>query len=247
MNLVATIANGNNFEQLFSISRRYMENYADKIGADFLVLKENGNHANPGYRKFDISEYLDMYDRIMYLDIDIIVANDTPNLFEIVPADAIGMFRENGAVPMVEYWTRHDLLKIFGKYRVKYIEAVGIDAFNKMFPMWESLICRNNIDYFNSGVVIYSREHRHIFELPHVEIGHPRYEQTYFNILLAKHNAKMFHLDVRYNRMNGWEMFNRAHLVPSYDSCYLLHAAGSLDKIYDMEHYIYLLKEKKRI
>ncbi len=78
--------------------------YAEKIGADFLVLDESvdckeavGGIGN-GVYQYRIMKHYDLhehYDRILHLDSDMLLAPTCPDLFATVPYDSIGTIYED--------------------------------------------------------------------------------------------------------------------------------------------------------
>ncbi len=70
----------------------FLKYYANKIGADFIILNNVViNGTVPHYEKFQLYDLLEIYDRILYIDIDVIVTEKCPNLFDIVPIDSFGI------------------------------------------------------------------------------------------------------------------------------------------------------------
>jgi alpha-N-acetylglucosamine transferase len=77
-----------------------IENYAKKIGVDLIIqnrslIKHKLYSAH--LEKFNIKELLDHYNRILYVDNDILIKKNTPNIFEIYKdEDSIYMLDEVG-------------------------------------------------------------------------------------------------------------------------------------------------------
>ena len=95
MNLVLTISIGDIYTQMSQLTHPSIEQYAKRIGADYLCVdKKQISETSPHWEKFQIDLLLDKYDRILYLDTDLIVRDDCDNLFEIVPEDCLGVFNE---------------------------------------------------------------------------------------------------------------------------------------------------------
>lgn len=93
MNLVLTICIGEHFQSIAAITHQSISNYARKIEADFMVITEQ-KHSTPHWEKFRIFELLNKYERIIYIDTDVLIKHDCPDLFKIVPKDMIGAFNE---------------------------------------------------------------------------------------------------------------------------------------------------------
>ena len=88
---IITICIGEKYEQLALLTHPTIQAYADKIGAEFIVIKDRIYPAEVpvGYEKLRLGKYLETYDRIIFLDTDLIVRPDTPNLFDFVPEGMI--------------------------------------------------------------------------------------------------------------------------------------------------------------
>jgi len=93
MNLVLTIAIGSLYQEMAGITHPSINRYATKIGAEFKVITEQ-NHISPHWEKFEIYNLLSTYERILYVDTDVLISGDCPDLFKIVPKNMIGAFNE---------------------------------------------------------------------------------------------------------------------------------------------------------
>ena len=141
---VVTAATGRKGRELLEVSGPLMRAYADRIGADFVTLTKR----HPSYAlsvKWGIRRVLEHYERIIFLDADILVPADAPDLFDLCRPSDIGASDElpwlTMANPKVldEYqWVRTGQ----GKHRVP---------------------CSQ---YFNSGVIVASRYHADLFGPP---------------------------------------------------------------------------------
>jgi alpha-N-acetylglucosamine transferase len=76
-----------------AVTHQSISRYAKNIEADFLVIT-NLTHATAHWEKFRIYDLLNRYERILYIDTDVLIKRDCPNLFDIVPKDMIGAFNE---------------------------------------------------------------------------------------------------------------------------------------------------------
>lgn len=180
---VISIAIGENFVNLSDITWPRFKSYAEKINADFIGITEKKvSITSPHWEKFQIYNYLNDYDRILYLDCDILIRKDADNLFDIVPYDQIGMFNESP----------------FTDNRGYSIEK-GSEDYNIKGFKWDGL-------YYNSGVMVLSKEHRFLFKKPQREIFN-FFEQTYINLMVQKHEIKVFNLNYKYNRMSCLDQF----------------------------------------
>lgn len=95
-NAIVTITIGDKYKEIASRTHTSMKQYANKIEADFIVITEQRiNKTTPHWEKFQLYDILGIYDRVIFLDTDIIVREYCPNIFNIVPYDSIGAMNEH--------------------------------------------------------------------------------------------------------------------------------------------------------
>lgn len=197
---VVTITIGKEFEALASITHASIKAYAQKINATFLQL--NSCSTTPHWEKCLFYDLLNEYDRIIYLDTDIIVRQDTPDLFQLVPYNKIGAFNE------AKFTDRnYVLVEVSQAYKVK-------------LENW-------NGKYYNTGVMVISKCHKKYFKRPLEEYCH-FYEQSYLNLQFAleeqtreKGKELMFDLPYIYNRMTCLDVSGEERYAS-----YIIHYAG---------------------
>ncbi len=213
-NLVLTIAVGDVYQKIAKITHPSIMAYAEKIGADFICVDKKSNTSTPHWDKFSqIFTLLNKYERILYIDTDIIIRDDCPNLFEIVPKSELGLFNER---PFTS--DRHLSL-------IESCKDYGIIINN-----W-------NGKYYNTGVMVISRQHKQLFKKPEKEIFN-FYEQGYFNANLAKilesagNELTVYDLPYQYNRMTCMDKFTGEERFASH----IIHYAGypSLEFVYSL-------------
>jgi hypothetical protein len=138
--LIITIAVGDKYGEMLEISRPLMEAYATRCGADFVALT-NPTQKWWGLEKFRVKQFQQHYERAIFFDADLLIKPETPDLFEIVNAAKIGIHNDNLYNPgNTEGWLvneRSALLNSQGVHLADYSEPV----------------C------FNTGVVVFSRDH----------------------------------------------------------------------------------------
>jgi hypothetical protein len=197
--LVLTLTFGEKYENIASLTHPTLKSYSDKIGADFKVIRErklSTEHIH--FEKFQIYDLLLQYERIIFIDSDIIVRDDAPNLFDIVPYNMLGAFNEgfldrSGAMSMICQ---------------KYGQPLKED--------WDG-------SYYNTGVMVVSRIHRGLFKVPvnqHV-IGE-FYEQDYLNMKIYADKVKMHSLEYIFNRMSSMDKY----VGENRHASYFIHYAG---------------------
>ncbi|MDP1711129.1 MAG: glycosyltransferase family 9 protein [Candidatus Nanopelagicaceae bacterium] len=198
--LVLTIAMGDLYRRFGEVTHPSIKAYADKIGADFLVIdKQKISQTTPHYEKFQIYELLNKYDRILYLDTDLIVRPDCPDLFQLVPPDQLGAFNEGSFADR------------------SYAMMAGREGYGIQLKKW-------NGRYYNTGVLVVSRRHKQLFKKPEVE--KPIFwEQTWLNMLIAKEEVEVFQLPYRFNRMTVLD----APTGEERHASYIVHYAGAPD------------------
>lgn len=202
MNLVLTIRQGDVYSSIAKLTHPTIKAYADKIGADFICISEKKiAETTPHWEKFQIFDLLVFYNRILFVDTDIIIRDDCPNLFDIVPENKLGVFNE---APFTDR-SKELLIDCCKEYK-------------------ETLLNWNG-EYYNSGVMVISRSHRFLFKKPELEYCN-FYEQTYLNMRIAKEisqgNLDVFELEYKFNRMCCMDRF----LGESRSASYIVHYAG---------------------
>jgi lipopolysaccharide biosynthesis glycosyltransferase len=175
--------------------------YASKIRADCIVIdKQKLSTIYPHYEKYQIHDLLKVYDRILYLDSDVIVKPDCPDLFELVPENKFGILDEA------------DNNKIYVKF---YESILNLSKkYNISLSNWDQKI------YYNTGVMVISKIHDWLFlNKPKEEIIDMwyAYEQSYLNMMIISKNVEIYKLNYKFNKMPRF-------CIDEY--CYIVHYAG---------------------
>jgi len=187
---------GDAYRKMGEYTHPTLKRYADRIDADFMVIDES-NSTSPHWEKFQIFHLLNKYERIIYFDTDIIVRDDCPDLFGIVPKDKLGAFNE---APFTDGRT-------ISMYEV-------CKSYDTTLPQW-------NGKYYNTGVMVISRTHKHLFKKP-VEEHFNFYEQGYLNLQIVKQEVSMYDLRYEFNRMTCMDILTGEERFASY----IIHYAG---------------------
>lgn len=118
---------------------------AERWGAEYVeITRPLFGWREPWWEKLNLDQHAAAYERVVYLDRDVVVRADCPNLFELVPEDAIG-----GVASEQE---GHSLLH---------------HIIPKMQPLCDLLGTQLDFptEYINSGVLVFSpRRHLQVFE-----------------------------------------------------------------------------------
>jgi len=204
MNCILTLAIGEPYDKLADLTHPSIKAYAKKIGADF-VCADKTTCTSPHWEKFNqIYLLLNKYERILYIDTDIIIRDDCPNLFDIVPVRQLGLFNE---APFTVHNREISIIEACKSYGIK-------------LKGW-------NHKYYNTGVIVLSRQHKFLFKKPEKEIFN-FYEQGYFNAILAKkleshgNELSVHELDYKFNRMTCMDQLTGEERFASY----MIHYAG---------------------
>lgn len=199
---VVSLVIGKEAYQLAEYTRLYIQKYANKVEADYIEINEfNAKEVKvktAHYAKLYLREILKKYDRAIFFDIDIIVDENTENLFDIVPKDKLGIFEEGK-----HFKERKEQFFYFaGQWN-----AISNNKFK--IQEWDSR-------YFNTGVMVLSKKHSIIFENPEHEVNH-FFEQSYLNMNISKYKVDVFELDKKFNAMT---------FMKDYQKCNVSHYSG---------------------
>ncbi|MGZ9897184.1 glycosyltransferase [Shewanella gaetbuli] len=171
------------------------EQYGKKVGADVIVSSElhyklNVNNkkfvASPAWsEKLYIAELLKEYDRVLYLDADMLVTPWAEDIFEkYSQLDTVYMFNEGAFIDRSSQATQIN-------------DVLG----NVSWP-----IIDNKMQYFNSGMILISRQtglfdNASAAEMQQICNEVKFYDQTYINYLIRRDNIKSVQVDKAFNRM----------------------------------------------
>lgn len=197
-NLVLTIAMGDAYQKMARITHPSIRAYAERIGAEFMCIDvQKVSQTTPHWEKFQIFDLLNDYERILYVDTDIIIRDDCPSLFDEVPPLKLGAFNE---APFT-IRSKEMMIDIARQY-------------GTTIPSWDG-------KYYNTGVLVISRKHKYLFKKPAQE-HFSFYEQSYLNMQIAKQSVDMFDLHYKFNRMTCMDKVTGEERFASY----VIHYAG---------------------
>ena len=178
--VLVTVSLGKIYNELISpLTHPTLEDYAYRMGADFFVIEDRklDETYQEFWEKLRMRDLLDQYDRVLFMDSDIIVHPRAPSLFDLVPLDCLGMTNEGYLQSISD--KEHEL-KDFCKQA-----GIKMSFRSTRFPDWDGR-------YWNVGVILFGQEHRSIFSDPPVFITHKYPEQAWVNIQIARLRPKMF-------------------------------------------------------
>jgi lipopolysaccharide biosynthesis glycosyltransferase len=204
---VVTIVVGSYAERMAQATNPFMRAYANKCDAEFIVLQiPRFQHLGQlYYEKFQLYSLFEKYERILYLDNDVLVSPLSPDLFELTPADHFAACAE-------ETWSR------FPECKRAILAELGDIPWN--YP------------YFNAGVMLASHSQREVFNPAHPALQRwatdhvrQRYpyqgdDQTYFNYRVNELQLPMIDHGFRFNHTRS---ISQTH---TRFSSYFIHYAG---------------------
>jgi hypothetical protein len=166
--------------------------------------------------KFCIHELLrKKYERVAFIDADIIIREDSPNIFDVVPADELGIFNEGEVIPQRNICIR----EVMNVYSQEIMQTYGVKK-----------LTYDGRSYYNTGVMVCSRGHRSIFNVTE-EIKPLRYhfgEQTFLNFKIMMSKFQVFPLSYKFNRMSCMDSILGVSRLDSY----FVHYAGDGEHLF---------------
>ena len=180
-----------------------LKEYANRCGADFLVIRDMYKDFHIHYRILKFYELFDEYDEIYSIDTDTIIKKNCPNIFEVVPVNyyIASVFEDVGSRKNDRRSRIRAVQKKFGD--------VGYDR-----------------DYINTGSALFRKESKEIFNAKDSNsvwngLGFDDVELWY---KIHKLGFKVYELPIVYNYMSlfqeSWSGFK------SRGEAFVIHYAG---------------------
>lgn len=194
-------------QNFFDIVRPSFENYCKKHNLDLIINREERVKHNVKMRirgmfeRFQIYNLLDRYDRVCYVDSDIYIKNNSPNIFDVVPEKKLGI----------------------------YCESVDVNRGAFIGHMKNHFKLNDDIKlYYNSGVMVTSRIHKSMFSVEQlnkffnkpgiVAGGWP--DQDYINYYILRKGVSVYDIGYKFNYL--YNNLKESKLSESY----FIHFAG---------------------
>jgi lipopolysaccharide biosynthesis glycosyltransferase len=217
--LIFTIVSGSNFSSIAEeLVLPRMRKYAEKVGADFLQISNSDGYISPFFKRLDIYEFLNTWERVIYLDADIIIKDNASDLFDYVPEDELGLFDET--VLLERDWNHPENVTFLERYNEQLITA------------GESPLLPNawNGKYYNTGVIVASTKHKILFTPHNIlhPIDIPDWDQDYINYLLVLLKMNVFDIGHNFNAIHWWRKCPFLNCTNS--NIQFIHAAGNKNR-----------------
>ena len=100
--LLITVATGDSFRELLRYTGTLMEAYAKRIDADFFAITKPSQQWW-GLEKFRVQPFAQSYERTLYIDADVFLTEETPDLFDVVPSGHVSMHDDWSQLPSFEW------------------------------------------------------------------------------------------------------------------------------------------------
>lgn len=201
---IVTLTIGDKFQRMAELTHPTIKRYADRIGADFVVISERKwPEYHIDYEKFQFRNLLLKYDRIHFIDTDCIVREDCPNLFQIVKPTEFGAFCEGTFIP-----ERMQALE--------YIAKLSGQQIQMNLNNWRG-------EYWNAGMMVISTLHQRLFTMLPTDSKVEGFgAQSWLNLLLINNKVAVKGIDYKFNRMTVMDAFTGE---PRHAS-WIIHYAG---------------------
>lgn len=191
-NCLITLSVGSNYSKMESLATPRMLNYCKKYDLHHIIMRDK-LFDHPAYNKLLLKNYINNFDRILFMDMDVIIRNDAPNIFDIVPEDSLGIFDE-------EY------------LQICKCARETIDLYNSHTNeniQWDG-------KYFNTGIIVFNKENIKILneDLPMLDEFYA--DQGYINYQINRKKIKVFDIGFQFNGLNNPKITGKDRLLNSY-------------------------------
>jgi len=202
MKLLICTRSDKNISDMTDITHPIIKAYAKRCGAAFTVFKENSMPEHKyHYRIMQIRELLEVYDRVLNLDSDILITPKCPNIFKEVPINKIGtIFEDEGSRQKQRRGLIKQVQEKFGNVN------------------WTT-------GYINTGVFLVSKQHKNIFETVNGKCWDGwGFDDIHLGWQIRKKEYEIYRLHWRWNNMAMF--FEKWNGFPNRFDSYMIHYAG---------------------
>lgn len=202
---IVTMAIGKQSEEVAEYTVPQMQRYADRIGAELVVIHDDQFPAFPIGNKFRMSEIGKLYERTLFFDVDVWVSDRTPNLFTL-PSGRVWMHKDR------EHLTRFTWL----------------DQDSALLSETQKVAMESDMGCHNTGVVLFDRSHARMWQVPlHPFAATHTAEQTWVEMRCRAMGVEIAKLPLRYNLQ--WWMRKRWGKSPAF--IHHLAAASHIERL----------------
>jgi len=223
-NAIVTLAFGKT--NYLALTLPTIQAYASRIQVPLITIRDQIlSGVSPAFEKWQLSNFLDEYDRILYLDADIVVTPHAPDIFKLpIPKSHLAAVIDKSDNAIREHpdelgfkgWGNHDfpiLEQLFGPIRKP----------------------QEQLYYFNAGVMLVSKSHQKIFRMlkdtantitDDTRLRKTGEEQSTVNYFMNKEGIPLHPLDKQWNHILG----HQDPAPPWIQDSYFAHYAGTSSK-----------------
>ena len=197
---ICTIPANNDAKEQLRYTRESILSYASKCGADYIELSGDINPQWPMSNKYRLYDVSRKYEKTLYLDCDVFILNNAPNLFEITPDDKISAIDE---LPIFRNRNQLEWIKSQQEYVLTRILDSSEHAAGKLM--------------INCGVMVIPKNLSEYYKQP--KIDYPKFwcfDQHLLSLTLPKN--KFNKLDMKWNLTHSSRKF-----FNSLESSYFIH------------------------
>jgi uncharacterized HAD superfamily protein len=198
---IVTFAAGDHLSVL-EVTKPLMQDYADRVGADLITITDNMFPEWPMANKWRLRNYAWNYERTLFLDSDVLIMPEAPDIFEREKAKIC--FRdESKDYEGREGWNDQDLINLFQSQNIEY----KLERFS------------------NGGVILFDYESAQLYKEP--ELPYPRdwcLDQNWLQYKIESTNTEIGWLDDRWN----WA-FIRKDFYKGIKDAWFVHLNGTKD------------------
>lgn len=179
---LAVVTRAKDDYDLSEITHPVIKNYAERCGADFIVINEEKMALGDfSFEIFQCYDLFDSYDRILSIDTDTVITLWCPDLFKLVPNNCIGTIYEDKFSRAKS--RRYLIEKVQGK--------------------WGDVGWRRG--YINTGVFLASKMHRELFACRKERqwLGKEEgFDDIYLGYRINELKYRVYELPYRFNHMS---------------------------------------------
>jgi hypothetical protein len=210
---VCVIAANEYAEKQLNITRPTIVKYANKVNADYIELTGDQFPKYPMFNKYRLSKVLHAYDCVLYLDCDVVIRDNCPNLFET--------FNKKIAY-FVDEWS------IMKNHNSQLYNGMNGQR-KQILKVFPHLKDQDRDIEPNGGVMLIHKEVAHRYHQP--SRPYPKiwcFDQDYFLLNLQKEEYSV--IDWRYNlEFVDYDFWSKL------ESSYIIHLNGSRPTSYRLE------------
>lgn len=212
-NLIITVGCGRDYEKQLDITEPLMRAYAEKCNADFVALRENKFPQWGIGNKYQVHPYLEQYEQTLFVDADLIITDNAPNIFAECSSSKLWVHNEYHVVYEIhptDDWIQTECDEI---------------AKSQFLPLI------NITSMYNAGMFLMPRQFQYIYRVPDHPI--PEYwcsEQHLFTLRLLHSRIPIGYLN------ENWHLsFLNRRFWEKAPNAYFIHVNGSRPNSYRLE------------